>query len=128
REARDLRARGSLERGAYRIAVYFADSHVNMYQVRQWYAPLRGISDEWPVVVIARNPGGARALIDDGELPVTFQPEVRGIERFLDEQDIRVVLYVNQNTRNFQMFRYGERWRVFINHGESDKMYMTTNQ
>ncbi|MET0297947.1 MAG: CDP-glycerol glycerophosphotransferase family protein, partial [Microbacterium sp.] len=35
---------------------------------------------------------------------------------------------VNQNTRNFQMFRYGRRWHVFINHGESDKMYMTTNQ
>ena len=41
---------------------------------------------------------------------------------------VRVVLYVNQNTRNFQMFRYGRRWHVFINHGESDKMYMTTNQ
>ena len=38
------------------------------------------------------------------------------------------MLYVNQNTRNFQMFRYGRRWHVFINHGESDKMYMTTNQ
>jgi CDP-glycerol glycerophosphotransferase (TagB/SpsB family) len=35
---------------------------------------------------------------------------------------------VNQNTRNFQMMRYGRRWHVFINHGESDKMYMTTNQ
>jgi len=38
------------------------------------------------------------------------------------------VLYVNQNTKNFQMFRYGRMWHVFINHGESDKMYMTTNQ
>ncbi len=35
---------------------------------------------------------------------------------------------MNQNTRNFQMFRYGQRWHVFINHGESDKMYMSTNQ
>ena len=50
------------------------------------------------------------------------------VERFIATQDIRVVLYVNQNTRNFQMFRYGRRWHVFINHGESDKMYMTTNQ
>src|SRR5690625_6110298 len=37
-------------------------------------------------------------------------------------------MYVNQNTRNFQIMRYGKRWHVFINHGESDKMYMTTNQ
>ena len=53
---------------------------------------------------------------------------MRDLERFIGDQDIRVVLYVNQNTRNFQMFRYGRRWHVFINHGESDKMYMTTNQ
>src|SRR3546814_16035023 len=26
------------------------------------------------------------------------------------------------------MFRHGHRWHVFINHGESDKMYMATNQ
>lgn len=126
--ARDLKARGPLERGRFKIALYFADNDVNMYQVRQWYAPLKDIADEWPVVVIARNPGGARALIDDGELPVTFRPEVRGVERFLEEQDIKVVLYVNQNARNFQMFRYGRQWHVYINHGESDKMYMTTNQ
>ncbi|MGO1770398.1 MAG: CDP-glycerol glycerophosphotransferase family protein [Microbacterium sp.] len=125
---RSLRERGPLEEGRFQVAVYFADSEVNMYQLRQWYAPLRELAQRWPVVVIARNPGGARALIDDGELPVTFQPEVRGIERFLDQQDIRVVLYVNQNARNFQMFRYGRRWHVYINHGESDKMYMTTNQ
>ncbi len=60
--------------------------------------------------------------------PVAFVPTVRDLERFIATQDIRVVLYVNQNTRNFQMFRYGRRWHVFINHGESDKMYMTTNQ
>lgn len=125
---RDLKARGPLERERFQVAVYFADNDVNMYQMRQWYAPLKEIAKEWPVVVIARNPGGARALIDDGELPVTFQPEVRGVERFLERQDIRVVLYVNQNARNFQMFRYGRQWHVYINHGESDKMYMTTNQ
>ncbi len=57
-----------------------------------------------------------------------LRADVRDLETFIATQDIRVVLYVNQNTRNFQMFRYGRRWHVFINHGESDKMYMTTNQ
>jgi hypothetical protein len=71
---------------------------------------------------------GARALLRDGALPVVYAPTVRDLEQAVAEHDIRVVLYVNQNTRNFQMFRYGRRWHVFINHGESDKMYMTTNQ
>ena len=112
----------------YRVAVYFADGAVNMYQMRQWYKPLAGLAKKWPVVVLSRAATGAEALLADGALPVAFVPTVRDLERFIAKQDIRVVLYVNQNTRNFQMFRYGRRWHVFINHGESDKMYMTTNQ
>jgi hypothetical protein len=112
----------------FRVAVYFADGAVNMYQMRQWYRPLADLAEHWPVVVLARSAFGARALLADGALPVAFVPSVGDLERFVAEQDIRIVLYVNQNTRNFQMFRYGHRWHVFINHGESDKMYMTTNQ
>ncbi|MFI8594071.1 CDP-glycerol glycerophosphotransferase family protein [Microbacterium sp. NPDC078428] len=112
----------------YRIAVYFADGEVNMYQMRQWYKPLQELAARWPVVVLARSATGARALLADDALPVAFVPTVRDLERAIQSQDIRVVFYVNQNTRNFQMFRYGRRWHVFINHGESDKMYMTTNQ
>ncbi|WP_127818862.1 CDP-glycerol glycerophosphotransferase family protein [Microbacterium sp. CPCC 204701] len=112
----------------YRVAVYFADGTVNMYQMRQWYKPLAELSTMWPVVVLSRAATGARALLAEDAPPVAFVPTVRDLERFIATQDIRVVLYVNQNTRNFQMFRYGRRWHVFINHGESDKMYMTTNQ
>ncbi|WP_137845108.1 CDP-glycerol glycerophosphotransferase family protein [Microbacterium sp. 2FI] len=112
----------------YRVAVYFADGAVNMYQMRQWYKPLAELAKIWPVVVLSRAATGAQALLAEDAPPVAFVPTVRDLERFLAKQDIRVVLYVNQNTRNFQMFRYGRRWHVFINHGESDKMYMTTNQ
>jgi len=115
--------------GHFKIAVYFADTAVNMYQMRQWYQPLAELSKSWPVVVLARAALGAEALLTEkGAPPVAFVPTVRDLERYVAKQDIRVVLYVNQNTRNFQMFRYGRRWHVFINHGESDKMYMTTNQ
>ncbi|AKV85156.1 hypothetical protein AKG07_01315 [Microbacterium sp. CGR1] len=112
----------------YQVAVYFADGDVNMYQMRQWYRPLVELSKHWPVVVLSRSATGADKLLDEDGPPVAFVPTIRDLERFLSTQDIRVVLYVNQNTRNFQMFRYGRRWHVFINHGESDKMYMTTNQ
>jgi hypothetical protein len=110
------------------VAVYFADGGVNMYQMRQWYKPLAELAKLWPVVVLSRSATGAKALLAEDSPPVAFVPTVRDLEGFIAKQDIRVVLYVNQNTRNFQMFRYGRRWHVFINHGESDKMYMTTNQ
>lgn len=116
------------EPGRFQIAVYFADTAVNMYQMRQWYRPLTTLAQRWPVVVLSRSSVGAEALVDDGVLPVAFVPKIRDLERYIAGQDIRIVLYVNQNTRNFQMFRYGRRWHVFINHGESDKVYMVSNQ
>ncbi len=132
------RARGTLQRklalrarspqGEYRVAVYFADSAVNMYQIRQCYRPLVELARTHPVVILSRHPSRANALLDESPLPVEYVRRVADLERVIAEQDIRVVLYVNQNTRNFQMMRYGRRWHVFVNHGESDKMYMTTNQ
>lgn len=117
-----------LEPNKYKIAVYFADGQVNMYQLRQWYKPLEVLGRTWPVVVLSRGATAATKLFEESPLPVAYVRTVSALERTLAEQDIRIVFYVNQNTKNFQMFRYGQRWHVFINHGESDKMYMTTNQ
>lgn len=129
REARELlAAQGDLPPHRFQVAVYFADGDVNMYQIRQWYKPLEHLARTWPVLVLARSATGAREILADGALPVAFVPTIRDLENAVAGQDLRVILYVNQNTRNFQMFRYGRRWHVFINHGESDKMYMTTGQ
>jgi len=123
-----IAARGPLRQHHFRVGVYFADSDVNIYQMRQWYAPLRELSKTHPVLVIARNPAGAKLLMEESGLDVAFTQKVTQIEQLLEEQPLEVILYVNQNTRNFQMMRYSNRWHVFINHGESDKMYMVSNQ
>lgn len=114
--------------GTFRIAVYFADTRVNLYQIRQWYAPLAELAKIHPVAIITRSPGASLSLIDESPVPVVYKRRITDLEQFVEEQDLRIVFYVNQNTKNFQMFRYGRMWHVFINHGESDKMYMTTNQ
>lgn len=114
--------------GSIKIAVYFADAKVNLYQIRQWYAPLQEIAGDWPVAIISRSPSAVLALWDEAPVPALYLRRVADLEHFVQEQDVRIVFYVNQNARNFQMFRYGRMWHVFINHGESDKMYMTTNQ
>ena len=122
---------GALEHpppGSVRIAVYYSDSNVNLYQLRQWYAPLVELSKTWPVVVIARSPGVMLRLLEECPLPVVYLRKIVDLENFVLEQNLATVLYVNQNARNFQMFRYGRMWHVFINHGESDKAYMSSNQ
>ncbi|GLI28460.1 glycosyl transferase [Agromyces rhizosphaerae] len=117
-----------LEPQQYVIGVYFADGDVNLYQLRQWYKPLAELAKTWPVVILSRNATAATRLLEESPVPVAYVRTVVDLEKLIHDQPIRVVFYVNQNTRNFQMMRYGRRWHVFINHGESDKMYMTTNQ
>ncbi len=114
--------------GTIKIAVYFADSKVNLYQMRQWYAPLAEISQTWPVAIISRSPSAVLELWNESPVPALYLRRVTDLEEFVHTQDVHIVFYVNQNAKNFQMFRYGRMWHVFINHGESDKMYMTTNQ
>ena len=126
--ATELLTRPAPAAGTIRIAVYFADTPVNLYQVRQWYGPLAELAAAHPVAIITRSPGASLRLLEESPVPVVYCRSVTDLEWFIDRQDIRIVLYVNQNTKNFQMFRYGRMWHVFVNHGESDKMYMTTNQ
>ena len=122
-KSRELRADNH-----FKIAVYFADGPVNMYQMRQWSQPLAALATTWPVLVLSRTGGGTLQLMDESPIPVAYARTVPQLEQIVAEQDIRIVFYVNQNPRNFQMMRYGRCWHVFINHGESDKMYMITNQ
>ncbi len=112
----------------FRIGVYFADGKVNLYQLRQWYAPLAELAERYPVLVLSRASGAALTLLEESPLPVAYVRRVADLEQVIADHDLHVIFYVNQNAKNFQMMRYGRRWHVFINHGESDKMYMTTNQ
>jgi hypothetical protein len=114
--------------GSIQVAVYFADTRVNLYQIRQWYAPLAELAKHRGVAIIARSPGAYLTIREESPVPVLYLRTVTDIEGFLEEQDLATMLYVNQNIKNFQMFRYGRMWHVFINHGESDKIYMTSNQ
>ncbi|WP_130352463.1 CDP-glycerol glycerophosphotransferase family protein [Agromyces ramosus] len=125
---RKLADRPPFEPHRFRVGVYFADGRVNLYQLRQWYRPLAELATRHPVLILSRASGSALELLDESPLPVAYVRRVADLEQVIQEQDLHVVFYVNQNAKNFQMMRYGRRWHVFINHGESDKMYMTTNQ
>src|SRR5688572_32743165 len=71
------------EPGSIQIAVYFADTKVNLYQLRQWYAPLAELAKTWPVAIISRAPGAALRLIDEAPVPVLYLRKVADLENFV---------------------------------------------
>ncbi len=66
--------------GSIQIAVYFADTKVNLYQIRQWYAPLAELAKTWPVAIIARSPGAMLALLAESPIPVVYKRKVVDLE------------------------------------------------
>jgi CDP-Glycerol:Poly(glycerophosphate) glycerophosphotransferase len=126
--AREQAARPPVRPGTFRVAVHFPDAPVNLYQLEQWYAPLRALAAELPVVVLARQATTARTVAAASGLPVVLGRSIAQVETLLAEHPVRVVLYVNQNVRNFSVLRYRDPAHVFVSHGESDKDYMASNQ
>lgn len=110
------------------VVVYFADDAVNIYQIQQWYEPLRQTAEQHPVAVVVRNVNTAVALAQECPLPIVLLEQIADIEAWLASQEVAIVMYVNQNSRNFQMLRFRRPIHVFASHGESDKDYMASNQ
>ena len=57
------------EPGTIQIAVYFADTKVNLYQMRQWYAPLAELAKTWPVAIITRVAERDARALDEAPVP-----------------------------------------------------------
>ncbi len=124
----ELESRPPLVEGTVEVAVYFTDGPENLYQLDQWYEPLRRLHERHHVTVLSRNWRTIQALLRDCPVPVHHAPAIDDVEAFIRAQGVRAVLYVNQNQGNFAAMRFAEPAHVFICHGESDKDYMSSNQ
>ncbi|GAA4399303.1 CDP-glycerol glycerophosphotransferase family protein [Fodinibacter luteus] len=129
RAARALLAeRPTVPDGTVEAVVYFPDLPENLYQVDQWYEPMRRLDERHRVVVVTRKWGSTARVLPDCPVPVVHCDTIEAVERFLDRQRVRVVFYVNQNQQNFPAMRFADPAHVFVCHGESDKDYMSSNQ
>ncbi len=123
-----LHTRPAVADGSIEAVVYFPDLPENVYQVDQWYEPMRQLAQRHPVAVVTRKWGSTARLLRDCPLPVVHCDTIEDVERFLDRQRVRVIFYVNQNQQNFPAMRFADPAHVFVCHGESDKDYMSSNQ
>ena len=114
--------------GTVEVVVYFTDGPENLYQIDQWFEPLRRLHERHHVTVCratGRPPARCCALARPGA-PRTEHRRARGSSS--SGSPVRAILYVNQNQANFSAMRFADPAHVFICHGESDKDYMSSNQ
>jgi hypothetical protein len=98
----------------------------SLYQLRQWMQPLARLQSKFSVKVFYTSDDVAKELEGSSLEGVYFNGQDELTAR-LYEHSPKVLLYANQNVRNFYPLRYPEAVHVFVSHGESDKAYMSQN-
>ncbi len=109
------------------VIAYFADDPSRTYQLVQWLAVLEILHAERPVGVVVRDPASATLLRGRTDLPVFTAESFPELTALYDDLDAKVVLYCNNSMLNFQSLINTRMLHVHINHGESDKQSMASN-
>ena len=119
---------GSRVPGGAEVLLYFADGPDNLYQIRQWLPVLERLHGVHRVAVLCRKSASAEVLAAETELPVIMLWMFRELESFYEAVGGKVCLYVNAHHLNFQSLTFPDLLHVHLNHGESDKISMASNQ
>ncbi|WP_434566498.1 CDP-glycerol glycerophosphotransferase family protein [Vibrio chagasii] len=112
----------------YDIVFYMSGGCDSKYQYDMWGPIIRKMKDNGlKVVTIFRSEAAYRSFEGFGECRIF----VRGIAQLIDiytKLKVKVILYPNNRVKNFQSLSYNDACHIFINHGESEKSSMYSNQ
>jgi choline kinase len=110
------------------VIAYFGDDPLRAYQLRQWLPVLEQLEETHRVLVVLRDPATAAVVGPATRLPQALVPSFGELTELYRQLEAKVVLYVNNSARNFQSLVARSMVHVHVNHGESDKICMVSNQ
>ncbi len=109
------------------VLAHFGDDPTRTYQLVQWLDVLGTLHERHPVAIVVRDPASATVLAERTSLPIFTAQTFPELTALYDRLDAKVVLYCNNSMLNFQSLVDGRMLHVHINHGESDKQSMASN-
>lgn len=109
------------------VALYFPDGPPKLYQLTQWL-PVFEANTDVTTLVIVRQVEAYDALVGRTSLRVILVPRYENLMALLDRADFHAVVYVNNGWTNFQALSFQRAVHIHVNHGESDKICMVSNQ
>jgi hypothetical protein len=108
--------------------VYFAEDPRRLYQLDQWLPVFHTLHQVHPVLLVTRKLATYNLLRERTYLPVVYVRRLADVLELYDEVDPKVGIYVNNGVANFQSLAVSTMLHVHVNHGESDKVSMVSNQ
>jgi hypothetical protein len=109
------------------VIAYFAGDPSLTYQLTQWLEVLEVLDEVQQVGLVVRDPRSAALIAARTDLPLFTAPTFSELTELYAGLDAKVVLYCNNQALNFESLVDTRMLHVHINHGESDKQSMASN-
>ncbi len=109
------------------VIAYFAGDPSLTYQLTQWLEVLEVLDEVQPVGLVVRDPGSAALIEARTDLPLFTAHTFSDLTELYTGLDANVVLYCNNQALNFESLVDTRMLHVHVNHGESDKQSMASN-
>ena len=109
------------------VIAYFAGDPTRTYQLAQWLEVLEILDRVHPVCLVLRDPDSAELIGSRTDLTVLTAPSFPELTELYAQLDAKVVLYCNNSVLNFESLLDTLMLHVHVNHGESDKQSMASN-
>ena len=110
------------------VAVYFPDFLPKVYHLTQWLPVLENHPADLTFGIVVRKISVYLELIKLTKLPVVYVPTFTDLMELYRVSPLKAVMYVNNGMGNFQSLTVASLVHVHVNHGESDKICMVSNQ
>ncbi len=112
----------------FEVLAYFGDDVSRSYQIQQWLPVFEELNKTHKVQVICRQYPTTKLIRKLTSLPVNSVYDFFTLTTLIESNNYKVILYVNNSFTNFQAMAAKRAFHVHLNHGESDKMSMTSRQ
>lgn len=112
----------------HRVAAFFADPPSKIYQLAQWIPVFEKAPAHLRPVIITRHAATTEELTKITSLLVIHARTYDLLMQLLDKSKFEALVYVNNSYQNFQTLAHQQAVHIHVNHGESDKISMVSNQ
>ena len=114
--------------GGAKVAYFFADTPFRIYQIAQWLPVIEKSPADLNAVIITRSMATTEELRKLTKVPIIHARTFDLLMSLLELSKFKAIIYVNNSYQNFQTLSYQEAVHIHVNHGESDKISMVSNQ
>ena len=111
-----------------KVIVYISGGFDNYYQLEQWINPLKELNKKHSVLNVVRSTKLYTKIKEENIFSTVWLRTLNDLITFYNENKFPVILYVNNANQNFQSLSFNYGYHIHLNHGESEKESMYSNQ